>query len=139
MTAATTVEANAALIKGAYEAFARGDVAQAFAAFAEDILWHVPGRGPLSRDYRVHAEVGEGIGSWCYAPKAPSAVVEVGHRQKFTSGTSGTAVPRFCGSTKATNRPSDQGQSDSSAADHSFDSFGCGPLRRESSGRAAVG
>jgi ketosteroid isomerase-like protein len=58
MTAATTAEANAALIKGAYEAFARGDVAQAFAAFAEDILWHVPGRGPLSRDYRGHAEVG---------------------------------------------------------------------------------
>jgi uncharacterized protein len=55
---ATTTEANAALIKGAYEAFARGDVAQAFAAFAENILWHVPGRGPLSRDYRGHAEVG---------------------------------------------------------------------------------
>ena len=28
-----------------------------FAVFAEDILWHVPGRGPLSRDYRGHAEV----------------------------------------------------------------------------------
>ena len=58
MTGATTAEANAALIKGAYEAFARGDVAHAFAAFAEDILWHVPGRGPLSRDYRGHAELG---------------------------------------------------------------------------------
>jgi ketosteroid isomerase-like protein len=29
----------------------------AFAAFAKDILWHIPGRGPLSRDYRGHAEV----------------------------------------------------------------------------------
>jgi uncharacterized protein len=29
----------------------------AFAALAKDILWHVPGRGPLSRDYRGHAEV----------------------------------------------------------------------------------
>ena len=57
MTGTTTAEANAALIKGAYEALARGDVAQAFAAFAEDILWHVPGRGPLSRGYRGHAEV----------------------------------------------------------------------------------
>jgi hypothetical protein len=28
-----------------------------FEVFAEDILWHVPGRGPLSRDYRGHAEV----------------------------------------------------------------------------------
>ena len=58
MTGATTAEANAALIKGAYDAFARGDVAQAFAAFDKDILWHVPGRGPLSRDYRGHAELG---------------------------------------------------------------------------------
>ena len=54
----TTVEqANAALITGAYEAFSRGDVKGVFAAFAEDIFWHVPGRGPLSRDYRGHAEV----------------------------------------------------------------------------------
>jgi uncharacterized protein len=27
------------------------------AVFAEDILRHVPGRGPLSRDYRGHTEV----------------------------------------------------------------------------------
>jgi ketosteroid isomerase-like protein len=58
MTPATTAEANARLIKDAYEAFARGDVVQAFAAFGQDILWHVPGRGPLSRDYRGPAEVG---------------------------------------------------------------------------------
>jgi ketosteroid isomerase-like protein len=54
----TTVEqTNAALITGAYEAFGRGDAKSVFAAFAEDIFWHVPGRGPLSRDYRGHAEV----------------------------------------------------------------------------------
>ena len=46
-----------ALIKGVYGAFARGDVAQAFAAFTEYILWLVPGRGLLSRDYRGHADV----------------------------------------------------------------------------------
>jgi hypothetical protein len=50
-------KANAALIRGAYEAFSRGDIPGAMAAFAEDIFWHVPGRGPLSRDYRGHAEV----------------------------------------------------------------------------------
>jgi uncharacterized protein len=50
-------QANAELITGAYEAFSRGDVKSAFAAFADDIFWHVPGRGPLSRDYRGHAEV----------------------------------------------------------------------------------
>jgi len=48
---------NAVLIKRGYDALARGDVQDAFAIFAEDILWHVPGRGPLSRDYRGHDEV----------------------------------------------------------------------------------
>jgi uncharacterized protein len=52
-------EANAALIVGAYDAFSRGDVPSVFAVLAEDIFWHVPGRGPLSRDYRGHAEVRE--------------------------------------------------------------------------------
>jgi uncharacterized protein len=51
-------QANAALIKSAYDAFNRGDTQSIFAVFAENILWHVPGRGPLSRDYRGHAEVG---------------------------------------------------------------------------------
>jgi len=51
-------QANAALIKNAYDAFSRGDTQSVFAVFAENILWHVPGRGPLSRDYRGPAEVG---------------------------------------------------------------------------------
>jgi uncharacterized protein len=50
-------ESNAALIVSGYEAFSRGDIQSAVAVFAEDILWHVPGRGPLSRDYRGHTEV----------------------------------------------------------------------------------
>jgi ketosteroid isomerase-like protein len=54
----TAAQANAALIKSAYDAFSRGDTQSVFAVFAENILWHVPGRGPLSRDYRGHAEVG---------------------------------------------------------------------------------
>ena len=53
----TAAKANAALIKSAYDAFSRGDIPDAMAAFAQDIFWHVPGRGPLSRDYRGHAEV----------------------------------------------------------------------------------
>jgi ketosteroid isomerase-like protein len=50
-------DANAALIRNGYDAFASGDVQGALAAFAQDILWHIPGRGPLSRDYRGPAEV----------------------------------------------------------------------------------
>jgi len=56
-TEIVAAQANGALIRSAYEAFSRGDVQKAIASFAEDILWHVPGRGPLSRDYRGHAEV----------------------------------------------------------------------------------
>ena len=50
-------EANAALIISAYDASSRGDIQSVFAIFDEDILWHVPGRGPLSGDYRGHANV----------------------------------------------------------------------------------
>ena len=56
-TETASAEANGALIASAYDAFSRGDVPSAIAAFAEDIFWQVPGRGPLARDYRGHAEV----------------------------------------------------------------------------------
>ena len=57
MTDVKEADANAALIRNGYDAFASGDVQGALAAFAQDILWHIPGRGPLSRDYRGPAEV----------------------------------------------------------------------------------
>ena len=46
MTDASIMEANAnaALIRSGYDAFARGDVQGALAVFAQDILWHIPGR-----------------------------------------------------------------------------------------------
>ena len=50
-------QANQTLIERAYDAFAQGDIPTVMATLAEDILWHVPGRGPLSRDYHGHAEV----------------------------------------------------------------------------------
>jgi len=53
----STAEANQALIERGYEAFARGDIPTVLQVLAEDIFWHVPGRGPLSGDYRGHAEV----------------------------------------------------------------------------------
>jgi len=53
----TPTDANAELIRTGYEAFSRGDIPTVLTLLAEDILWHVPGRGPLSRDYRGHAEV----------------------------------------------------------------------------------
>jgi len=56
-TTRTQTEANVAVIKSAYEAFSRGDVDAVMAAFAPDIVWYVPGRGPLSKTYRGHSEV----------------------------------------------------------------------------------
>ena len=49
--------ANQALIERAYEAFVRGDIPAVLQVLAEDILWHVPGRGPISGNYHGHAEV----------------------------------------------------------------------------------
>jgi len=49
---------NAAVIRSAYEAFARGDVPAVFATFDPAITWHVPGHSPLSGDYRGHDQVG---------------------------------------------------------------------------------
>jgi len=57
MTTTATAEANRKLIESAYAAFTRGDVPTVMNALDENILWHVPGRGPLSRDYRGHQQV----------------------------------------------------------------------------------
>ncbi len=54
---ASSAAANQAMIEGAYTAFGRGDIPAVMKALADDVLWHVPGRGPISGDYRGHAEV----------------------------------------------------------------------------------
>ncbi|MFF7230941.1 nuclear transport factor 2 family protein [Streptomyces sioyaensis] len=48
---------NRKLIEGAYDAFGAGDIRTVLQAFAEEITWHVPGRSPLSGDYRGHQEL----------------------------------------------------------------------------------
>jgi ketosteroid isomerase-like protein len=48
---------NETLIRSGYDAFARGDVEAVLSIFDPNILWHVPGRGPLSGDYRGPNEV----------------------------------------------------------------------------------
>jgi ketosteroid isomerase-like protein len=53
----TSDPTNQAIIENAYQAFARGDIPTVLEVLDKNILWHVPGRGPLSRDYRGHAEV----------------------------------------------------------------------------------
>src|SRR5690242_17543549 len=48
---------NHARIESAYEAFGRGDIKAVFETLADDITWYVPGRSPLSGEYRGHAGV----------------------------------------------------------------------------------
>ena len=57
MALTTTAQANKELIENAYAAFAQGDIPTVMRIFDARIFWHVPGRGPLSRDYHGHEEV----------------------------------------------------------------------------------
>ena len=54
---ATAAHVNTALIRGAYDAFATGDIPTVLALLDPGITWHVPGRSPLSGDYAGHAGV----------------------------------------------------------------------------------
>jgi ketosteroid isomerase-like protein len=51
------VSANSAVIRKAYEDFAKGDIPAVLEAFDTSIIWHVPGHSPLSGDYRGCDEV----------------------------------------------------------------------------------
>jgi ketosteroid isomerase-like protein len=60
---------NAALLRSLYEAFGRGDMATIDAGFADDVTFHIPGRGPLSgtyagkqRVYELFGKLAEGSG-----------------------------------------------------------------------------
>ena len=48
---------NEDLIRRGYEAFSNGDLDTLREVFADDILWHAPGRNPLAGDYKGMEEV----------------------------------------------------------------------------------
>ncbi|MCW2575954.1 MAG: uncharacterized protein JWR28_833 [Modestobacter sp.] len=50
------------LLRGAYEAFGKGDLAALDDVFAEDIRWHEPGRNQLSGTYEGRTAVYEMFG-----------------------------------------------------------------------------
>ena len=100
---------NRDLIVRGYDAFDRGDVGTVLEILDPNIHWHVPGRSPLSGDYKGHDEV---VGFftttqellrersrsrsttcsqvsswwWCCAPSRRSATASTGHLPKSTSG-----------------------------------------------------
>jgi ketosteroid isomerase-like protein len=52
-------EANAAIIRKAYEDFAHGNIAAVFNVFDAAITWHVPGHGPLSGEFTGHEAIAD--------------------------------------------------------------------------------
>jgi ketosteroid isomerase-like protein len=48
---------NEELLRKGYDAFGRGDMATVQSLFAEDIVWHFPGKGPLAGDHKGVGEV----------------------------------------------------------------------------------
>jgi uncharacterized protein len=51
-------ESNGAIIRKAYEDFAKGNVPAVFAVFDANITWHVPGHSPLSGEFKGHEQIG---------------------------------------------------------------------------------
>jgi uncharacterized protein len=51
------IPSNPAVIRKAYDDFAKGDIAAVIEAFDAAVTWHVPGHSPLSGDYKGHNEV----------------------------------------------------------------------------------
>jgi ketosteroid isomerase-like protein len=48
---------NADLIRRGYDAFGQGDIAAVLRMLDPEVVWHVPGRNPLSGDYKGHDDV----------------------------------------------------------------------------------
>lgn len=48
---------NAAKTRAGFEAFGRGDIQTASQMFADDIVWHQPGTGPLAGDHHGREKV----------------------------------------------------------------------------------
>lgn len=51
------IPSNTAIIRKAYNNFAKGDIPAVLETFDASISWHVPGHSPLSGDYKGHNEV----------------------------------------------------------------------------------
>lgn len=64
--------ANADLVRRFHDAQQHGDAAALMEMLADDIVWHVPGRNLLSRDYNGKAEV---AGFWARARELSGGTV----------------------------------------------------------------
>jgi ketosteroid isomerase-like protein len=74
---------SAARIAGGYDAFAGGDVPAVLAMLHPDISWHVPGRSPLSGDYKGHDEV---VGFFTKSMELSGGTLRVGVDELLAEG-----------------------------------------------------
>ena len=92
-------ESNVELVKGVYEAFARGDLAAALAAMADDIEWHEADGGPYAGVHRgpdqVAAKVLRPVAG--DVPDFAATPEEV-----ITSGRTVAVIGRYTGTGRAT-------------------------------------
>lgn len=93
-TKGATVAANTDIIRGGYEAFARGDVADLFSRFAPDIEWVAPVASPreLGGVYKGHEELAGFFGKVSAAYADSMAVIV---EEFLESGDRVVAVGRF--------------------------------------------
>ena len=117
------------LVLQGYDAFSRG-IPTVLGILDRKIQWHVPGRSPLSGDYKGHDEViaffsktrelsagtfsikindalANLMGSWwwCCAPPLRSGSASTGHHRRSMFGAWSTDKPWNFVNTRATNRP----------------------------------
>ncbi|MGW4801981.1 nuclear transport factor 2 family protein [Nonomuraea sp. MG754425] len=52
-----TEHSHITVVSGFYDALAKGDLDNLQGLLTEDVVFHVPGRGPMARDYRGKQEV----------------------------------------------------------------------------------
>ena len=120
---------NADLLRAQLEALSRGDIATAMSFYSDDVVFHYPGRNPLSGDYRGKDQVRELLDrvmeftKGTFRPHVHDILASDDHvaalvtvvrnemeRQSsgraWTSSTSATASYRSTGSTRSTRRQS---------------------------------
>lgn len=80
---ATTASTNAELIRRGYDAFARQDIPTVLGILHPDITWHVPGRSPISGDYKGHDQV---LGFFTEVAQRSAGTFHIGITDVLASG-----------------------------------------------------
>jgi ketosteroid isomerase-like protein len=97
-------ESSGEIVKGLYEAFARGDVPSVLGGFAPDIEWHEADGMPYGGVYRGAEAIAENVFGPISTDVEGFAIVP---EQLIANGDTVAAVVRYTGTGKATGKPLD--------------------------------